>query len=367
VVEWSNVSMGCEIFEQGDTPVFLAEGFAYVGVSAQRVGVHGFDSNPQGLRYWDVERYGTLDVGDDTLSYGIFSQVAEACGPGRAKDPVDPLGGLAVDHLIGIGGSQSAARLVTYINAIHGVERRFDGFMVFTWFGSGSSLDDSTVLNLARGLEGTPPLQPCQIRDDVDVPVMVVNSECETLSCFRQRRPDSDRYRYWEVAGAPHGPRPHMERIVAKLERDGIMDRSLFDFDAMVPIPWAPAFDAALVHTQRWVRGGDPPPSQEAIVVEGASPRVGRDGSGNARGGVRLPDVAVPLGRSTGAIEEAGSSGLLGHWAPFTEEEIRARYPSSAAYVEAYQGAAEAAVAAGVLCRIDADAGVRRAASMLAY
>jgi hypothetical protein len=50
VVEWNNVSMGCEIFEQGDSAAIFDEGFAYVGVSAQRVGVHGLRRTRRGSR-----------------------------------------------------------------------------------------------------------------------------------------------------------------------------------------------------------------------------------------------------------------------------------------------------------------------------
>jgi hypothetical protein len=42
------------------------------------------------------------------------------------------------------------------------------------------------------------------LRDDLDIPVMIVNTECEALSCYGVRQPDTDRYRYWEVAGASH-------------------------------------------------------------------------------------------------------------------------------------------------------------------
>lgn len=304
------MSGGIEIFEAGDTPVVFDEGFAYVGVSTQRVGVHGFAADPHGLLAWDPERYAGLHVDDNTLSYGIFTEAARAVAPDRPTDVVDPLGGLDVQRLVGSGGSQSAGRLVTYINAVHPLTRVFDGFVPFTWFGSGSSIDDPMVMDPTAPDFTRPPTTPTRIRNDLEVPVIVVNSESETLSV---RQPDTDRFRFWEVAGAPHAPRLHMERIVPKLDRDG------------VGMPGGGAFD------------------------------------GNAIGGIRVPELDAALARHTAAMEEAGDGGLQGRWQPFPAEVIAARYPNQAAYLQTYEEAARRAVEAGVLRPADVADGLARA------
>jgi len=103
VVCWNNVTAGYELFF-GESPEVLAGGYAYVCASVQKVGVHGFDDDPQGLVAWDAERYGDLSIPTDDASYDIFSQVARAVGPGR-NDAVDPMGGLEVKK-----GSASAPR-----------------------------------------------------------------------------------------------------------------------------------------------------------------------------------------------------------------------------------------------------------------
>jgi Alpha/beta hydrolase domain len=361
VVEWNNVSMGCEIFEQGDSAAIFDDGFAYVGVSAQRVGVHGFAAHPQGLVAWDPDRYGSLHIDDDTLSYGVFSEVAKAIGPTRPTTPIDPLGGLEVRKLLAVGGSQSAGRLVTYINAVQPIEQIFDGFIAFTWFGSGSSVDIGQVMDPSGGPDGRPPMHVTQIRDDLSVPVMIVNSECETLACYPVRQPDTERYCYWEVAGAPHGPRLHMERIVPKLARDGVADPANFDLQAMVPVPWAPVFDAALGHVNRWIDGGPPPPPQPLIVVQGEPPSIVRDDDGNAVGGVRVPEMDAPTSENIGAMEEPGPTALMGRWTPLAPDRLHALYPEPGSYLAAYEKAADKAVAAGVLRQHDADEGLERA------
>src|SRR6478735_11495846 len=80
VVEWLNVSGGI------DAPAvwFMAHreiaraGFAYVAVSAQRVGVESgtsLDGADMSLKAQDPERYSRLHHPGDTFSYDIYSQV----------------------------------------------------------------------------------------------------------------------------------------------------------------------------------------------------------------------------------------------------------------------------------------------------
>ncbi|MGD9793503.1 MAG: alpha/beta hydrolase domain-containing protein [Acidimicrobiia bacterium] len=365
LVEWNNVSSGLEIFEAGDTSVVFDEGFAYVGVSVQIIGLIGFAPDPHGLHAWDPQRYGALHLPDDALSYGVFTEVARAVGPQRSG-PVDPLAALPVAKVVALGGSQSAGRLATYVNAVQPIERVFDALMLFTWFGSGTTLDDPTTLTPASRHLYESLHTKCRLRDDLGVPVMVVNAECETLSMYPVRQPDTDTFRAWEVAGAPHGPRLHMERIFAKLMRDQVaitpppeappMDPATFG-----PVAWAPVFDAALGHMQRWINGGAPPPSQPLIEVAGEPPQVVRDSDGNALGGVRLPEQEATLSRNIGALEESGAATLMGISSPLPPATVAARYPDRAAYVAAFSAAADRAVAVGVLRPRDAAESIARA------
>ena len=83
IVLWNNVSAGYENFGGGDTREVFENGYAYVAASVQRVGVHGQPDNPQGLRDWDPERYGTLSIPSDDYSYDIYTQVADVVAPDR--------------------------------------------------------------------------------------------------------------------------------------------------------------------------------------------------------------------------------------------------------------------------------------------
>ncbi len=372
LVCWNNVSFGYELLANCAPQGMYDSGCAWVGVSAQHAGVYGVGPELRGLTAWDPERYADLFHPGDSFSYDIFAQAGLALAADRdtAKAGVDPLAGLPVRKLIAIGMSQSGMRLRTFINAIHPRQRVFDAFMPLIEIGSCPGFEDF-VLDLAQFQNLKAYRQymgrRSRIRDDLDVPVMVVNSECEALGAYGARQPDSDLFRFWEVAGASHAP-------LAMLRQTGRLARR--DFGATPPtasgggganasaVDWGPVFDAALQHMQKWITQGVAPPLQSPIEIAGSPPAVIRDAHGNAQGGVRLPDVEVPIAYHDGGIwtlEGVQGHGLTGHTEPFAPEKLRGLYPSAADYVARVDAAARAAVQAGVLLSHDAMEYVRRA------
>ena len=88
---------------------------------------------------------------------------------------------------------------------------------------------------------------------------------------------------------------------------------------------------AALRALDTWVRTGEAPPTAPRLEVTTASgsPVIVRDADGNALGGVRLPQVDVPVATLSG---EKGPTGgvicmLLGTTVPFTRERLAAALP----------------------------------------
>ena len=283
IVLWNNVSAGYENFGGGDSPELFEEGYAYAAVSAQRVGVHGRPDDPQGLRAWDPERYGSLSVPSDDYSFDIFTQAANLVAPERPREGLDPMGGLEVRRLFAEGASQSAARLATYLNAVQPITRRFDAFFLVMYFGGGTPLevgDAVMTVQDADGDAGQPriPEGLHLFRDDLDVPVMVLNTECEATSCYGVRQPDTDRFRYWEVAGASHVSLQAMESSAPRLERDFGFSIPLDEtMQGINQVSVAPVVDAALHHLQAWVCEGTPPPVQPRIEFGGDPPEISRD------------------------------------------------------------------------------------------
>lgn len=357
VVLWNNVSAGYENFTGGDSPEVFEEGYAYVAASVQRVGVHGQPDDPQGLRDWDPERYGSLSIPSDDYSFDIYTQIANLVAPDRPRDGLDPMGGLEVHRIVAQGASQSAARLASYLNGVQPLTRRFDAFFLAMYFGGGTPLEVGNEVMTVReaAADASRPRIPeglHLLRDDLGIPVMVVNTECEATSCYPVRQADSDRFRYWEVAGASHVALPAMASSSPRMERDFGFAIPLADesMQAINQVSIAPVVDAALHHLQIWLTEGTPPPVQPRIDFDGDPPQIVRDADGIARGGIRLPQVEVPLGHNS-AIQQSADvfARLMGYHQSFPPEQVRERYGSRNAYLARYEEATRSAETASVI------------------
>jgi hypothetical protein len=365
VVCWNNVTAGYELFF-GESPEVLEEGYAYVCATVQKVGVHGFAENPQGLVAWDGERYGELSIPTDDASYGIFSQVARGVGPDRDRT-VDPLGGLEVKKVIGLGASQSAARLSTYINAVHPLPpeqggHAFDGYMLQIYFGSGTPVEASDrPVNPAAANARPLPRGQNLIRDDLDVPVMIVNTELEAIACLKVRQPDTERFRTWEAAALTHVSYQSQLLRNEKFQRD-FGTAPAAPSEQMNRIYLQPFYDAALHHLNRWVNGGPPPPRQPLIDFT-ADGQPARDEHGIAKGGVRQPQAAAPVAmNSSTPVTDDFSGRLRGSNKPFGDAKLDNLYGDEAGYLAKFEQAAKAAVEAGALMPRDVEPAVHEAA-----
>lgn len=365
VVCWNNVTAGYELFF-GESPEVLEGGYAFVCASVQKVGVHGFEDDPQGLIAWDAQRYGGLSIPTDDASYDIFSQVARAVGPDRDRT-VDPMGGLDVRRVIGLGASQSAGRLSTYVNAIHPLPpaqggHAFDGYILQIYFGGGAGLEASDrPTPVDRNAPRPVPRGQNLVRDDLDVPAMIVNTELEAIACFRVRQPDTERFRTWEAAALTHVSHQAQAIRNEKFKRD-FGKAPPAASEAMNRIYIQPYYDAALHHMNRWVSGGPPPPAQPLIAFTDEG-EVIRDADGIARGGVRLPQADAPVAvNSSIPVTDDFAGRLRGSNTPFGAAKLDARYGDEAAYLARFRAAAEAAVAAGVMLPRDVEPAVEEAA-----
>jgi len=360
IVLWNNVSAGYENFGGGDSAEFFAGGYAYAAVSAQRVGIHGTPENPQGLRAWDPERYGSLSIESDDYSFDIFTQAADLVAPDRARGDIDPLDGFEVRRLFAQGASQSAARLATYFNAVQPLSRRFDAFFLVMYFGGGTPLEvGADVMTVQGANDGTQPTIPeglHLLRNDLETPVMVLNTECEATSCYGVRQPDSDHFRYWEVAGASHVSLQAIASSAPRQERDFGFSLPLDELQGINQVSLAPVVDAATHHLQAWVTEDIGPPVQPRIEFAGDPPEIVRDENGMARGGIRLPEVEVPLAHNS-ALRKGPDifSRLVGSHETFSSQRLRELYGSRETYLGRFEQAARAAVTASVVLPRDVD------------
>jgi Alpha/beta hydrolase domain len=322
LVEWQNVTAGYDLDALWNRR-HLREGYAWVGVSAQRVGVNQ-------LRGWSPTRYGSLDVTGggafmgDELSYDIFAQAAEAL---KSPGVVDPLRGLDVERILAIGASQSAGRMTTYYNVVLPQEQPvFDGY--------------AFIVGTAPSRVGTEPIIQVLSETDVTNPAT--------------RRPDSDVFRRWEVAGAAHSGWEGQEY------RRPLQIR---DFGA-APVynctnpPWSrillsQVIEAAYLHLARWVDGGAPPPHAPYLEFT-ASGTKARNELGLALGGIQLSQVAVPTALNTGSNSGELFCFLFGTHVPFSDAQLDALYRSHGRYVSSVVRTDWANLMAGFLLPADA-------------
>jgi hypothetical protein len=341
VLNWQNVSAGYEMgsLVEGDEPL---NGYAWVGVSAQEVGIFGsFRGRTRGtfgggrpLRERDPERYAALRHPGDRGSFDIFTKAARAVGPTRDGD-VDPLGGLDVQRVIATGASQSAIRLASYCNAVHPLERAIDGFLLVVWEGRAP--------RLTSGGEDYHYVRST-LRDDLGTPTVIVNSEFEALATAGLDLADHDTLRVWEVTGTPHGNWPG----VTEPDERGVIPN---------PLSYRPVQQAALRALHRWLADGTPVPHQPRIeTVTEPRQAVVRQPHGNALGGIRVPEVAVPTHEYHGMSRDTRYLPLFGGAQRFTDDELRALYPSRAAFVEQWHAAVDHLVGTGALRPEDAEA-----------
>jgi len=79
-----------------------------------------------------------------------------------------------------------------------------------------------------------------------------------------------------------------------------------------------------------------------------------RDADGNALGGIRTPQVDVPIAAFTGEQDGSLICRLLGTTRLFDAATLKSLYPSHRAYVAAFDRAAKRTVRAGFLFKPDA-------------
>ncbi len=119
----------------------------------------------------------------------------------------------------------------------------------------------------------------------------------------------------------------------------------------------APVVDAALHHLQAWLIDATPPPVQPRIDFEGEPPEVVRDDNRIARGGIRLPQVDVPIAHNSAhpaVARRLRPTGRLPRGLP-RREGARALRRAAPTYLARYEAATRAAAAAGVILPRDVD------------
>jgi hypothetical protein len=360
VVEWFNVSTSQDVdftfsamYEH-----LLREGYAFVGVSAQKVGINT-------LRTVNPARYGSLTVeasnedpqgglidppglpglvpGGDVLSWDIFGQT----GAMLRAQPHKVLGSLKPKLILALGESQSAGRLTSYYNSIQPLHNVYDGFLTY---------------DRARDL-----------RTDTGVKSISVATEFGADSA--PLPPDSDSHRWYVVAGGSHISLHDADYVDPMVQRDGALG-GLTLTEAISGCIWHPVWsrvpnghvlNAGIEHLVDWIKKGKVPPTAPRLERT-ATNELARDAEGRVLGGVRLAGYDAPIADNRGAGNvPADSSGsffcvLAGAHFDFSDEELCDRYGSHGGYVRDVKKVTLRALKAGLVLKPDAVQTIKDAA-----
>ena len=314
-----------------------SQGHGYAMVGSQKVALdqHVKPSNP--------ERYEALDIADpsgETAGPGMSAGATAESMAAHLRDlqrmaPVSneilsqvgallksnlddgPFAGMQVTHLIMGGASQTGGTTLAYIRDAHAGARTQAGAAVF----------DGYFPTLAGGME------PVSGGDAVIVHAL---GEGDIMGGrpLGYRRPDSDtsddRYRLYEIVAASHVPTRGYKsaaEIFPLLADADPANGELSQFPAAMP------YMAALRNLIEWATEGIVPPKADRIETD-ANGEIVRDEFGNARGGVRLSYVDVPV--ATYIASTPGDTmfqRMIGLQVPFSKEQLAALYPTHDDYV----------------------------------
>ncbi|MDD9932232.1 MAG: alpha/beta hydrolase domain-containing protein, partial [Myxococcales bacterium] len=310
----------------------------------------------------DPARYAALVPPGDAYSVDILWHAGRVV---RGDGVVDVLDGLQVERLIAYGESQSAGRLTSYVNGFHPVDGVYDGYFIHSRGSGGSAIAseglDIISMFLGGGIAHT-------IRDDLDVPVLQFQTETDVhgmLGFLPARQPDTDMLRTWEVAGTAHA-----DKFLTDIAGEAAIPGA-FQCQGANDGPQRFVITSALYGLDRWIADGTPPAQGEPLMVDDAGDPV-VDEHGNTLGGVRSPDVDVPIAIHSGDPPAEGADsggagigavfcGIFGSTTPFSPEQLMELYSTHEDYVAQVEAAAQEAVDAGFLLRPEADAMIAEA------
>src|SRR5437588_5339171 len=348
VLEWMNVSLqqDTDVYWIEDYRELLRDGFTYVGVSVQPTGIPLATQDP--VRYGQVRippytpNADTVNPAQGGPSYGesIFTQIAHAL---KSSAGSAVLGGAPARRIIAVGESQSALRLSCYLLDAKPVDPVFNGFIVDHGECAGPTANASTPFAY-----------------DPEVPTIFLDGMAESRPGMRNR----SHLRVWEIAGASHvdawlgaygkaehnwddtgTPQDYSQHSAGDWGLEGGQGGICSLFTAQDPVradelPQQYTHDTAFAALQRWIKTGRHAPatpplkfdSKGTASPDGAGGGVDADRYGNALGGIRLPQIQVPVAQYQGTCTNPEGQVLIGTTRPFTDAQLIKLYPTFARY-----------------------------------
>ncbi len=373
------------IFWSYDHDYFTSRGDIWIGITGKPVTIAA-------LKQFNPERYAALSwanpnpnetastcptlytiVGgashatEDGLLYDVLSQTASLV---RSNGADNPLSGYTVKAVYAAGYSQSAIALVGYINAITPRIKGapiFDGYFVGSGFGVQAPLNQCSPAPAAG--------DPRNVLRSRNGAIVATQTQSDYNSARQAYRADSDaaddRYRYYEAAGPAHvvveqtTSAPDATDTHAAGGTTLIEDYASCEKGARLSnFPGRDLLDASFAILEGWVRDGTVPPHASLLAASGTPPDLIEtlDRYGNAVGGVRAPEVDVPIATYT---SQTGTSSLncslSGQVIRLSHEELKGLYPTKSNYLSAFVNDTLAVAGEGFLTPDDAAKSIAKA------
>ncbi len=361
VIEWWNSTGTFDTAPVWDASAefFGREGWIYVGVTNSNTSIAFLKG---GCRLGGVlpvancrQRYATLALPENGQAYELMSQIAHALKQGGADSPIPAA--YPVERLFHSGTSQQGGSVITYATAFHFAAN--DGYFV-------QELSTARPINArpACGTATAPAYPGCTpqlvgherlVRTDLPVPMVRAMTETDIeipgfgVLANDARQADTPTFRYYELAGTSHTA-VHKDVYVIPnfwtLEQTCVNPPNTL---ADGPVFGAYLYNAMWANLERQVTHRQPPPHGKWI--ETGDGEILRDEFGNASGGLRMPELDVPVATylpNNEVVEELPSilessrpllnlfCALTGSVFPFDSATLDALYPTPDDYLDAY-------------------------------
>lgn len=326
IVEWLNPTAGFD----GDTiwlnnyRWMIREGAIWVGVTIKPVSSF--------LPFWNPERYEGLFMPDISSIWDAMGDIAVLF---KSSSPENPLWHFGVERIIAAGYSQSANYLMTYANEFH-ENARIHGKSAHDGYFIAAGSFRPKQINTADEDAGV------QYEDErrfitVAAPVIRMQTETEVVGfpSYPARQPQSPTYRLYEMAGGAHVDQRSNELLFGTAWARDLGTAPVTCDNEINPIPIGHLETSALRNLDWWIRFGIEPPPNGLIELDFSTdpPTIVRDEFGNALGGVRLPQINVPLGNYLPSNTGSGFCFLFGSFVPFDQQTLSELYRNRGDYV----------------------------------
>lgn len=342
------------------------------------------------------------------VGFAIFRDAAAFLA--RSNAPDNPLRG-SVKHLIATGKSQSGRFLKSFL--AHGFNRvdgrpLFEGMHVFV-----AAAGQLPIMTTGTGPESSsnaiPTWQNKDLRGYIEEPTAI----SDVLANVEKRGEAVPKMIFLNTSTDYYALRSSLGRTGTSGVTDKHLPANIRVYDipgaahAITPRApaectqppgredWVPISRATLLHLNAWVVSGREPPPSRLMDLERAPDYAmpapaylpnavvlvpKRDADGNDVGGVRLPDLDVPLGTHVALNRPlVRACMLIGAWSPFAATKaqreaandprpsLAERYGNRDGYVNRVRASARTAVADGFLLPEDAAVIIESAATTRAF